>query len=473
MAPADGGWSRRPPGAQPAPTRSSPSRSPTPASASRRQAEDHLRGLPAGRRQHQPQVRRHRPWPGHQPRDRQPAGRRDPPVPSTPGERQHLHALPAVDATAAPQAAVGCPNPSTESARHRRARCRSSPRALRRTLRRPTRPGPRPGRRPRRHPARRPGAADRRGRPHASPRAVGHGREHKGFKGMVTAERRGGLALAQEAASPSHHPRHHLPDIDGWTVLDRLKNDPKTRHIPVHIISVDEDGRRLAPGRRSTTWSSRSPARPWRLRSARSKTCIERPCRRPGGRGRRGGAERRPSNLLGNGDMQVTAVATGRRPWRAPVEPLRLHRARPGLPDMTGFDILDAIAERPRRVPDPGDRLHRQRADRGGGGATRRSRRGHRRQGRPFAGAAARRDGPVPAPRGSPSCPSRSARCSRQLHETDPRSPARKVLVVDDDVRNIFAPTSVLERHQMKVLSAENGQQALDVLQSTPDVDSC
>ena len=42
------------------------------------EAEDHLRGVPAGRRRHQPQVRRHGPGAGHQPRARQPAGRRDP-----------------------------------------------------------------------------------------------------------------------------------------------------------------------------------------------------------------------------------------------------------------------------------------------------------------------------------------------------------------------------------------------------------
>src|SRR5262249_20783359 len=45
------------------------------------------------------------------------------------------------------------------------------------------------------------------------------------------------------------------------------------------------------------------------------------------------------------------------------------------------------------------------------------------------------------------------------------------VLVVDDDIRNIFALTSVLEREQMEVLAAENGTAAIDLLQRTPDVD--
>ena len=59
-------------------------------------AADHLRGVPAGRRRHQPQVRRHRPGPRHQPRAGQPAGRRDPAAQHA-GPGQHLHALPAGD----------------------------------------------------------------------------------------------------------------------------------------------------------------------------------------------------------------------------------------------------------------------------------------------------------------------------------------------------------------------------------------
>ena len=58
-----------------------------------RQAEAHLRGLPAGRRHHQPQIRRNGPRPLDQPRNRAAAGRRDPGR-QQPGHREHLHALP-------------------------------------------------------------------------------------------------------------------------------------------------------------------------------------------------------------------------------------------------------------------------------------------------------------------------------------------------------------------------------------------
>jgi HAMP domain-containing protein/signal transduction histidine kinase/DNA-binding response OmpR family regulator len=47
----------------------------------------------------------------------------------------------------------------------------------------------------------------------------------------------------------------------------------------------------------------------------------------------------------------------------------------------------------------------------------------------------------------------------------------KKVLIVDDDIRNIFALTSVLERHDMVTVSAETGRDAINLLQAAPDVD--
>src|SRR5436305_1634204 len=58
-----------------------------------------------------------------------------------------------------------------------------------------------------------------------------------------------------------------------------------------------------------------------------------------------------------------------------------------------------------------------------------------------------------------------------QLHKSDSMLASKKVLVVDDDIRNIFAMTSLLERYQMEVLSAENGRDAITVLQNTANID--
>jgi CheY-like chemotaxis protein len=57
-----------------------------------------------------------------------------------------------------------------------------------------------------------------------------------------------------------------------------------------------------------------------------------------------------------------------------------------------------------------------------------------------------------------------------RLHGSDEALVGKKVLIVDDDVRNIFALSSVLERRGMKVLTAGTGRQAIELLESTPDV---
>ncbi|MES2605664.1 MAG: response regulator, partial [Pseudomonadota bacterium] len=56
------------------------------------------------------------------------------------------------------------------------------------------------------------------------------------------------------------------------------------------------------------------------------------------------------------------------------------------------------------------------------------------------------------------------------LHESDEPLIGRKVLVVDDDVRNIFALNSILERRGMNVISASNGMDAINLVESTPDL---
>jgi CheY-like chemotaxis protein len=57
-----------------------------------------------------------------------------------------------------------------------------------------------------------------------------------------------------------------------------------------------------------------------------------------------------------------------------------------------------------------------------------------------------------------------------QVRLADPTLAGKKVLVVDDDIRNIFALTSLLEHHQMQVVYAENGKDGIDILSNTSDI---
>src|SRR5262249_52384663 len=58
-----------------------------------------------------------------------------------------------------------------------------------------------------------------------------------------------------------------------------------------------------------------------------------------------------------------------------------------------------------------------------------------------------------------------------RIHQTDMALASKKVMVVDDDMRNIFAVTGLLERHEMKVIPAENGKDAIEALDQEPDID--
>jgi CheY-like chemotaxis protein len=66
--------------------------------------------------------------------------------------------------------------------------------------------------------------------------------------------------------------------------------------------------------------------------------------------------------------------------------------------------------------------------------------------------------------------PEEKQRMLERLHQTDEALQGKKVLVVDDDVRNIFALSSVLERHGMQVVTANTGKKAIATLESTRDV---
>jgi CheY-like chemotaxis protein len=67
--------------------------------------------------------------------------------------------------------------------------------------------------------------------------------------------------------------------------------------------------------------------------------------------------------------------------------------------------------------------------------------------------------------------PSDKRKMLEQLHNADAVFEGKKVLIVDDDVRNVFALASVFEGRGMEVLFAENGREGLETLKDNPDVD--
>ena len=231
-----------------------------------------------------------------------------------------------------------------------------------------------------------------------------------------------------------------LPDMLGWTVLSQLKQNPLTRHIPVQIITLDEDRQHaLARGAFSfvtkptttegvdaalTRIKEYAAPRRKRLLVVEDNEAEQMSIR----------------ELLGYDDIEIVTAGTGE-------EALAILRDQPcdcvvldlRLPDMSGFDVLERIRDGCRAVGRSGRGVHRPGAVGRGGRAAAHHGAQHRGQGRRIARAPARRNVAVPASRSSPNLPHEKQRMLERLTSSDEDLVGRKVLLVDDDARNIFA----------------------------------
>ncbi|HTS37657.1 MAG TPA: HAMP domain-containing protein [Candidatus Solibacter sp.] len=292
----------------------------------------------------------------------------------------------------------------------------------------------------------------------------------KGFKVLVALRGSEALALAREFHPTAVSLDVFLPDMLGWTVLNHLKQDPATRHIPVQMLTLDED-RHHGLARGAFAFVTK-PTSPEELNSALSRIKEYAAPRRK----RLLIVEDNPAEqmsireLLGYDDIDVTVAATGAdalemvqcESFDCVVLDLR-------LPDMSGFDILERMRDNPvikdlpvvvftgkELSPEEDARLHtlaRSVVVKG-----------------------------VESPerlldetalflhRVVSDLPQEKQKMLDRLHRSDEALVGKKVLVVDDDMRNIFALSSVLERRGMAVLTAGTGREAIEMLDSTPSV---
>jgi CheY-like chemotaxis protein/HAMP domain-containing protein len=296
------------------------------------------------------------------------------------------------------------------------------------------------------------------------------GRE-QGFKGLVALRGETGLQLARQYKPDAVSLDLLLPGAGGWTIFDRLKHDPSTRHIPVHIVSaLDEQQRGMHLGAIAYT---KKPASRAELRNAfeRILAFVERAVKQlliveddP--------AQRLSiSELIGNDNVHVTAVASGKEALAA-LQTTRFDCVvlDLGLPGIGGLELLRRIkAEtQPNYLPIvvyTGKDLTREEADD-------LKRVAHTiivKDARSMEWLLAETTLFLHQPEAKLSPSARQM--LQQLHKHDPVLAGKQVLIVDDDVRNIFALTSALERHQMQVVYAENGRDGIEALRRTPGID--
>jgi HAMP domain-containing protein/signal transduction histidine kinase/DNA-binding response OmpR family regulator len=291
-----------------------------------------------------------------------------------------------------------------------------------------------------------------------------------GFKVLVAMRGIEALELARKYRPTAISLDVFLPDMLGWTVLSQLKQDPLTRHIPVQIVTLDED-RQHGLSRGAFAYISK-PASSERLNASLSRIKEFAQARR-----RRllvvedDAAERLGIRaLLEHDDIEIETVSSGEealiamreRPFDCVVLDLR-------LPDISGFEVLEQLSrdgsasDMPIVVftgkeltPEEDARLHsiaRSIVVKG-----------------------------VESPerlldetalflhRVVVDLPPEKQQMIERLHRSDDDLVGKPVLVVDDDVRNIFALSSVLERRGMNVLSATTGREALSILESSDSV---
>jgi HAMP domain-containing protein/CheY-like chemotaxis protein/signal transduction histidine kinase len=292
----------------------------------------------------------------------------------------------------------------------------------------------------------------------------------KGFKGIVANRGQAAMVLAKQYLPTAITLDVFLPDMLGWTVLNNLKLDPATRHIPVQMLSVEEERQHgLSHGAFSYLIK---PATTEDLEHAfdRIKTYVQPHKRRllvieDNDIERQGIVE-----LLAYDDIEVNAVSTGaealhllaERTYDCCVADLR-------LPDMSGFELLDKIQVAPELRDLPvvvftgkdlsGEEEARLKA---------------------VAKSIVVKDVQSPERlfdetalflhRVVSELPLAKRQLLERLHGSNEVLRGRKVLVVDDDARNIFALTTVLENQEMEVVSATNGRQAIELIQRTPDL---
>jgi CheY-like chemotaxis protein len=294
----------------------------------------------------------------------------------------------------------------------------------------------------------------------------------RGFRGLVANRADRALQMAKEYRPTAVTLDLRLPDADGWTILDRLKHDPATRHIPVHIISVEENwqrGLRLGASDFMT-----KPATKDSLSDALTTLheFVDRPVKRLLVVEDDEVARQSIVELIGAGDVETTTVGTGEEALaelqRQPFDCMVLDL---GLPDMTGFQLITRVKGEIglRKLPTvvyTGKQLTaREDAEL-----------------RRLAESVVIKDAGSPERlldetalflhRVTAHLPEGKQRMLEQLHRTDPVLTGRKVLVVDDDVRNIFALTTFLERSEMQVLYAESGRDGIARLQENPEIDA-
>ncbi len=293
----------------------------------------------------------------------------------------------------------------------------------------------------------------------------------KGFRAIVTTRGADALELVERFKPAAITLDPGLTDIDGWSLLEQLKRNFATRHIPVQIISIADDHTRglrygafdylLKPVTADEIQNALAAIVAFARRKTRDLLLID------GDEGNRA----RILDLLGNTDVKITATDSGAEAMKKLAKKhYDCMAINLKLPDASGIRFLEALQEdhAMRELPIV---VY---------GAETLTKSEHERF-RTLLGKSVIKAVQSPERildetalflhRVVARLSQTQRRMLEKLYEGSDSLEGKKALVVDDDVRNIFALTSVLESNKMLVATAENGRTAIELLQQQPDTD--
>jgi CheY-like chemotaxis protein/signal transduction histidine kinase len=292
----------------------------------------------------------------------------------------------------------------------------------------------------------------------------------KGFKALLAMRGDDALNLAKQYQPTAVSLDVFLPDMLGWTVLSQLKQSPLTRHIPVQIVSLDEDRQHgLARGafafvNKPTTREGIEEAlsRIKEFAEPRRKRLLVVEDNQAEQMGIR--------ELLAHDDIEIANAETG-------AEALDLLREEQcdcvvldlRLPDMSGFDVLERMRAETNLADIPvvvftgreltveeDAQLHTMARSIVVKGVESPER--------------LLNETALFLHRVITDLPPEKQQMLERLNSSDEDLVGRTALLVDDDPRNIFALSSALERRGMKVLTATTGAEAIEFVEQTPSL---
>lgn len=297
----------------------------------------------------------------------------------------------------------------------------------------------------------------------------------KGFKCLIANNGQKGLKYATDFGPSAILLDIGLPDMSGMGVMESLKDNSQTRHIPIHFISAhDSDSISDAVFKKGAIGYLTKPVTKEQLNGvfATIQNFITSDIRKLLIAEDDENTRTSIMKLIDNDDIDITVAETGQKAYDLlKEEPFDCMVLDLGLPDMSGFELLNqmkndgSIATKPPVIVYTGKELSREEDA----------------ELKEYAGSVIVKGVGSPERlldetslflhRVEKTLPREQQRMIRLIHNKDSVLNTKKVLIVDDDMRNVFALSHALKAKGMTVTTAENGQIALDILNSEQDID--